>query len=77
METKYVCGDRCVLGSTSIFMMSGATLMNYRDRYNTKTYLTKRFTRVGIPFIAWSLINFIWKTYAGRIDIIWNIPLFV
>lgn len=59
------------------FMMSGATLMNYRDRYNTKTYLTKRFTRVGIPFIAWSLINFIWKTYAGRIDIIWNIPFFI
>lgn len=32
------------------FMMSGATLMNYGERYDIKTHLKKRFLRVGIPF---------------------------
>lgn len=38
------------------FMLTGATLMRYRDRYDTKTFLTKRAKRTVIPFIAWSLI---------------------
>ena len=38
------------------FMLSGATLMQYRNRYDDKTFLIKRFTRTGIPFLAWSII---------------------
>lgn len=38
------------------FMLTGATLMRYRERYDTKTFLKKRFQRTVIPFIAWSLI---------------------
>ena len=41
------------------FMLTGATLMRYRDRYDTKTYLFKRVKRTVIPFIAWSLIWFL------------------
>ena len=36
------------------YMISGATLMNYRERYSTKIFLKKRFLKVGIPFFAWS-----------------------
>ena len=36
------------------FMLSGATLMRYRDRYDTKTFLVKRFKRAVIPFLFWS-----------------------
>lgn len=38
------------------FMLTGATLMKYRVRYDTKTFLKKRAARTLVPFIAWSLI---------------------
>lgn len=39
--------------AVSVFMMlSGATLMNYRKKYNTKTFFYKRIKKVLIPFIA-------------------------
>lgn len=41
------------------FMLSGATLMKYRERYDTKTFLKKRFERTVIPFVAWSLILYL------------------
>lgn len=41
------------------FMLTGATLMRYRDRYDTKTFLSKRVKRTVVPFIAWSLIWFL------------------
>lgn len=40
-------------------MLTGATLMRYRDRYDTKTFLSKRVKRTVIPFVAWSLIWFL------------------
>ena len=59
------------------FMISGATLMNYRERYDTKTYLIKRFIRVGIPFLAWSTINLAWKSYVGRIEFKWSLQYII
>lgn len=41
------------------FMLTGATLMQYRERYDTKTFLVKRFKRTVIPFIAWSFIFYL------------------
>lgn len=41
------------------FMISGATLLDYRRRYNTKKYIYKRIKRTLIPFICWSLIGFV------------------
>lgn len=41
------------------FMLTGATLMRYRDRYSTKTFFERRFKRTAIPFLAWSLILFL------------------
>ena len=35
-------------------MISGATLMSYRDRMSTKEYARRRWQRVGIPFLFWS-----------------------
>lgn len=37
-------------------MLSGATLMRYRERYDTKTFFKKRLARVLVPFLAWSLL---------------------
>ena len=38
------------------FMISGVTLIDYRKRYDTKTYLKKRFTRTVIPFLFWGIM---------------------
>ncbi len=37
------------------FMVSGANLLEYRTRYDTKTFFKKRALRTGIPFLFWSL----------------------
>lgn len=53
-----------------VFMMiSGATLMNYREKYNTKTFFKKRFVKVLIPFIFWAIFMFIWVITTKQMDI--------
>ena len=59
------------------FMLSGATLTNYRERYDTKAYLLKRVVRVGIPFLAWTIINLVWKSYVGRIEFKWSLQYII
>ena len=43
------------------FMLSGATLMEYKKKYNTRTFLKRRFTRVFVPFMFWA-----WYFYYGE-----------
>jgi len=47
-------------------MLTGATLMEYRKRYDTRTFFKKRFSRVLIPFVIWSIIVFIYAIWRGR-----------
>lgn len=49
------------------FMISGATLMDYRDKYDTKTYFKKRVAKVGFPFIIWTLIMLIFYSAIGTL----------
>lgn len=44
------------------YMLSGATLMDYRERYSTKVYLKKRFSKTLVPFLFWSVFSIIWST---------------
>ncbi len=39
------------------FMISGATLMDYIKKYNTKVYFKKRLKRAFVPYIIWSFIG--------------------
>ncbi|MBR0482897.1 acyltransferase family protein [Candidatus Saccharibacteria bacterium] len=45
------------------FMLSGATLLDYRERYDTKTFIKKRFIETVVPYLCWSLFAFVWATY--------------
>ena len=47
------------------FMISGATLIDYRKRYSTKEYLKKRISKTVLPFIIWSLIGIAYRVYRG------------
>lgn len=51
------------------FMLSGATLIDYRKRYNTKTFFQKRFKRTVVPFFCWSLIALMIRLHTGSIVI--------
>lgn len=50
-------------------MLSGATLMNYREKYNTKTFFKKRLLKVAIPFLFWAIIMFVWKIHIHWLDV--------
>ena len=50
------------------FMLTGATLMDYREKYDTKTFFKKRFSKTLIPFIAWSLIALVWKVATKQME---------
>lgn len=55
------------------FMISGATLMEYRNKYSTKIYFKKRIVKTLIPFIIWTLLSLIFKLYTGFITVEFNI----
>lgn len=38
------------------FMITGTTLLEYRKKYDTGTFFKKRFRRVGIPFLFWTIV---------------------
>lgn len=43
------------------FMISGATLMDYRERYSTKEFFKKRAVHVLLPFLFWSVAAVVWN----------------
>lgn len=45
----------CYFAVPVFFMLSGATLMNYRERYTTKEFLKKRFQRTVVPYLFWGI----------------------
>ena len=52
------------------FMITGATLISYRQRMKTKEYFVKRIYKTLIPFIVWSVIAVIYKIAKGDLHII-------
>lgn len=58
------------------FMLSGATLMEYKKKYNTRTFLKRRFTRVFVPFMFWGMVFLLWRISRGDIETfpngLWN-----
>lgn len=42
------------------FMITGATLIDYRERYSTAEYFKKRAMRALLPFVFWSLVGACW-----------------
>lgn len=48
------------------FMISGVTLINYHQKYNTKTFFKKRLTKAFLPFFVWSLIALLYRIYFSK-----------
>lgn len=63
------------------FMFTGATLMNYREKYDTKTFFRRRLYRGILPYLLWGTILLIvrWDNlsqgvtgWSGKINLIVN-----
>lgn len=51
-------------------MISGVNLIDYREKYDTKTFFKKRLVKIFVPFLFWSVVwLLITKQYRGK-DII-------
>ena len=46
----------CFFAVPVFFMLSGATLMDYRKKYSTKEFVKKRIQKAFFPFLFWSVI---------------------
>lgn len=65
-NTSLIVECICYFAVPIFFMISGANLMKYRERYNTKEFFKKRCLKVLIPFIAWAIIMFIFKIFITK-----------
>ena len=61
--TSLIVDCICYFAVPLFIMISGANLMKYREKYDTKTFFKKRFMKVLIPIIFWAVFMFIWKIY--------------
>ena len=43
------------------FMISGATLLDYRERFSTRQFFIKRINKTLIPFLFWSIIGVFYR----------------
>lgn len=53
------------------FMITGATLLDYRERYDTRTFLKKRVNKTLIPFLVWSLFGLLFRLFILK-DLRWE-----
>lgn len=49
-------------------MLSGSTLMGYREKYDTKTFFLKRFVKILIPLIFWAIVMFGYKIITNQMS---------
>lgn len=48
-------------------MISGATLIDYRERYDTKTFFKKRFAKTLIPYVCFVFFGVIYGIITNNI----------
>lgn len=68
-QTSLIIDCVCYFAVPVFLMISGANLLNYREKYDTMTFFKKRFTKVLIPGLFWIAVMTIWKLYLGQIEI--------
>jgi len=59
----------------AFFMLTGARLMGYRERYGTKEFFAKRFKKTMIPWVSWSLLIFLVYAAIGTFGTFKPLPL--
>ena len=57
----------CYFAVPVFFMISGANLIEYRKKYDTKIYFKKRVIKTGLPYLIWSGIGCAYQVYLGNL----------
>lgn len=58
----------CYFAVPIFFMITGATLIGYEKKYNTKLYFRKRIIKTVIPFLFWSFIGLAYYKLIYHVD---------
>ncbi len=58
-------------------MISGATLIDYPQRYDAKTYFCKRISKTFLPFVVWSLVGLANMIMCGKVTWEQITPIFL
>lgn len=68
LSWKISAFERCVVYSAVpiFFMITGANLLGYREKYSTKEFAKKRLIRTGIPFLFWNLFYVVFLLVMGN-----------
>lgn len=56
------------MASAYFFMISGANLLGYRERYTTSVFFKKRAAKIITPLIFWSIITYLYKVFTSPLD---------
>ncbi len=59
------------------FMISGANLIDYQEKYSTKEFFIKRLKKAVIPYFIWSILWIIYAIIAKHIPIKWLSPSYI
>ena len=51
------------------FMITGANLLDYQDKYSTKEYFKKRTKKVFIPYLIWTLIMLAYRLLTNDLSL--------
>ena len=51
-------------------MISGATLIDYRERYTTIEFFKKRISKTLLPFLVWSVVGIVYNRLTSGLFII-------
>ena len=54
------------------FMITGATLLDYTKRCDTKTFFVRRLKKTAVPFVFWSLAALLFRIYFFK-NISWDV----
>ena len=68
-STSLIIECICFWAVPIFLMLFGATLLNYKEKYDTKTYFKKRLLKVFVPYIFWAVVMGIWKYNIGQLKI--------
>jgi surface polysaccharide O-acyltransferase-like enzyme len=64
-----VLNSLCRWSVPVFFMISGATLLTFPQRYSTPEFYRKRFVKVVVPFLIWTVIYLVWGVQVHTFDL--------
>lgn len=59
-KSRVMIDGLCYFAVPVFFMISGANLLDYRQRYSTGVFFKKRFEKVAVPFLFWSVCGMVY-----------------